>query len=123
VSFDSSFLAIYVSSNLQFIQSFLNLFSNDLSSPDSIIGVTLFSEVAPQDFGAFDRAFVSMFRLTAGETWLESLERYDEKGQLNYTNAVFVLSYIILVVWVLLQVPPEPAPMHPRSVLDTHCTW
>jgi hypothetical protein len=80
-------------------------------SSDSIIGVTLFSEIAPQDFGAFDRAFVSMFRLTAGETWLDSLERFDENGQLNYTHAMFVLSYIILVVWVLLQVHFDSAPL------------
>ena len=41
-----------------------------LPPADAIMGVAFFSEVAPVDFGAFDRACLSLFRLTSGETWV-----------------------------------------------------
>ncbi len=47
---------------------------------DSIVGVSLFSESAPEDFCAFNRAFIAMFRITAGETWVESLPKLDPDG-------------------------------------------
>ncbi len=34
------------------------------------MGVTFFDEEAPNAFGKFDRAFITMYRLTAGETWV-----------------------------------------------------
>jgi hypothetical protein len=45
-----------------------------------------------------------MFRLTAGETWVDGLPAYSEDGALNYGAAAFVYSYIVIVVWILLQV-------------------
>ena len=36
----------------------------------SIVGVTYFRDDSPDDFGSLDRAFVTMFRITAGETWV-----------------------------------------------------
>jgi hypothetical protein len=44
--------------------------STDGSRIDAIMGVSFFSEMAPADFGAFDRACLSLFRLTSGETWV-----------------------------------------------------
>jgi hypothetical protein len=41
------------------------------------MGVTLFRDTAPQSFGLFDRALSSMFRLTAGETWVDELVLLD----------------------------------------------
>jgi hypothetical protein len=35
---------------------------------DSVMGVSLFREQAPEDFGVFTLGLYSMFRLTAGET-------------------------------------------------------
>ncbi len=35
---------------------------------DSIMGVSLFRDQAPDDFGVFTLGLYSMFRLTAGET-------------------------------------------------------
>ncbi len=37
------------------------------------MGVALFRDSAPKSFGLFDRALGSMFRLTAGETWVDEL--------------------------------------------------
>ncbi len=69
------------------------------------MGVSIFREVAPACFGSFDRALSSMVRLTAGETWLDELVLLDtETGTLNYGTALFVFSYIVIVVWILLQV-------------------
>ena len=44
-------------------------------SADSIMGVTFFADDAPEEFGKFDRAFITMYRLTAGDTWVRSLVR------------------------------------------------
>ena len=34
---------------------------------DSILGTSLFSSVAPDDFGVFMRAFITMFRVASGK--------------------------------------------------------
>ena len=68
------------------------------------MGVTFFSAVAPAEFATFDRAFFALVRLSGGETWLDSLPRWNDDGTLNYGPNFFVFSYIVIVVWVLLQV-------------------
>ena len=46
-----------------------------------------------------------MFRLTAGETWVDGLAAYSaEDGTPFYGTALFIYSYIVIVVWILLQV-------------------
>ena len=42
---------------------------------------------------------------------VDSLDKYRDDGSLNYGPALFVISYIVIVVWVLLQ-----AARHPRRV-------
>jgi hypothetical protein len=44
-----------------------------LITTDAILGVNFFSSTAPSEFLKFDRAFVCMFRIAAGETWVEDL--------------------------------------------------
>jgi hypothetical protein len=66
--------------------------------------VSLYSEVSPESFGKFNRAFIVMFRLTAGETWVDTVPTVLESGDLNHGFAAFVFSYIILNVWLVLQV-------------------
>jgi hypothetical protein len=69
------------------------------------MGVSLFRSYAPVSFGSFDRALSSMFRLTAGETWIDELVLLDpETGLVNLGTALFIGSYIVIVVWILLQV-------------------
>ena len=69
------------------------------------MGVSLFRDEAPACFGSFSRALTSMFRLTAGETWLDDLAAVDhDNGMINISTVLFVNSYIIIVVWILLQV-------------------
>jgi hypothetical protein len=72
---------------------------------DSVMGVSLFRDESPACFGSFSRALTSMFRLTAGETWLDDLVAFDpDDGMINLTTVLFVDSYIVIVVWILLQV-------------------
>jgi hypothetical protein len=72
---------------------------------DSIMGVSIFRDVAPGSFNTFDRALSTMFRLTAGETWVDGLTFYNpDDGSFNYGTVVFIYSYIVIVVWILLQV-------------------
>ena len=47
-----------------------------------------------------------MFSVEATRTCVgqvDSLDKYDGNGALNYGPALFVISYIVIVVWVLLQ--------------------
>ena len=72
---------------------------------DSVMGVALFREESPACFGSFYRALTSMFRLTAGETWLDELVAFNpDDGGINLTTVLFVDSYIVIAVWILLQV-------------------
>ncbi len=59
---------------------------------------------APQEFGRFDQAFVTMFRLTTDGGWPVSIPQYDEDGRVNWKCAAFMMSYIVVVNWVVLQV-------------------
>ncbi len=37
---------------------------------DAIMGVNFFGEIAPDDFGSYDLAFVTVFTMTAGNSWV-----------------------------------------------------
>jgi hypothetical protein len=37
---------------------------------DAIMGVNFFGEIAPDDFGSYDLAFVTVFSMTAGNSWV-----------------------------------------------------
>jgi hypothetical protein len=70
---------------------------------DAILGVALFKEVAPTTFGRFNRAFVSMFRIACGETWIDGLPFLDDSGDISWRSSLFICSYMVLNVWVVLQ--------------------
>jgi hypothetical protein len=36
---------------------------------DSILGFSLFKDSSPEDFGRFNRAFITMFRIASGDPW------------------------------------------------------
>jgi hypothetical protein len=72
--------------------------------PDSILGVSLFADIAPDQFSRFNRAFVTLFRIAAGDTWIESLPTLGPEGDLQWKPALFVCSFIVCSVWVVLQV-------------------
>ncbi len=49
-------------------------------------------------------------RVVAGDTWVESLERFTPAGGLDVAALLFVLSFIVLVEWTLLQASPSLPP-------------
>jgi hypothetical protein len=44
------------------------------------MGVTFFGDEAPDEFGKFDRALITMYRLTAGDTWVRPVSRAQPEG-------------------------------------------
>ena len=71
---------------------------------DSILGVSLFADVAPNDFGVFMRAFITMFRVASGDPWPESLVLVLEDGEMNWTACAYMCSFIIIACWISLEV-------------------
>ena len=87
-----------------------------LRAADAIIGVSLFGLQSPLEFGRFEQAFVTMFHLTTDGQWPSSISQYDEDGGINWMCASFMMSYIVIVNWVVLQarhaLPPPGLASH-----------
>ena len=73
------------------------------------MGVSIFGADSWASFGRFDLAFVTMFRLTTDGQWPESVQAYTEDGGLNWKCSLFMMSYIVVVNWVVLQVLSCPS--------------
>ena len=70
------------------------------------MGSTSPSDIAPVAFGKFDRAFLTMFCITAGDTWVDEIPRVNpDDGTLNYQFVIFAVTYIVVANWTVLQVP------------------
>jgi hypothetical protein len=67
------------------------------------MGVTFFGNDAPEDFGKFDQACITLFRVTSGGAWVDAIALNSEGG-INHKGAVFLVTYIFVVNWTLLQV-------------------
>jgi hypothetical protein len=72
--------------------------------PDAILGVSLFADIAPDQFGRFNRAFATLFRIAAGDTWIDSLPILGPDGGIQWKPALYIFTFIIVSVWVVLQV-------------------
>ena len=70
----------------------------------SIIGVTFYDKSAPEDFGNLSRALITMFRIAAGETWIEHQPVLRGDGTVDWATAGFIISYVLVINWTLLQV-------------------
>lgn len=70
----------------------------------ALIGVSFFSERAPQIFGTFAQAIIVLFQLTAGNAWIGELPAYNDDGHLDPGVVTYLVSYIVIVNWTLLQV-------------------
>ena len=66
--------------------------------------MSLFSGEAPEQFGKFNRAFITLFRIAAGDTWIDSLAMLGPSGDLEWKPSLFICSFIVVSVWVVLQV-------------------
>jgi hypothetical protein len=74
---------------------------------DAIIGVAYFSQASPDDFGTFNSAFVALFRITAGDAWIESLPAHGPNGWLNPGSVMYQATYVLIVNWTLLPIRLE----------------
>ncbi len=70
---------------------------------DAIMGVTFFGDEAPEDFGKFDQACITLFRVTSGGAWVDAIA-INSAGGINHKGALFLVTYIFVVNWTLLQV-------------------
>ena len=70
--------------------------------------MSLFSSVASDDFGVFARAFITMFRVASGDPWPASLVLVLNDGDMNWKACTYMCSFIILAVWISLEVGPAP---------------
>ncbi len=69
------------------------------------MGTTIFGDEAPNEFGRFDLAVLSLFRVTAGMGWVDQdLPMKFPDGGINWKVAAYLVSYIIIANWTLLQV-------------------
>jgi hypothetical protein len=50
------------------------------------------------------RALITMFKLTCGDSWIDELPSTDEEGITNFGVVGFIMSYIVIAVWTVLQV-------------------
>ena len=66
--------------------------------------MSLFSDIAPDQFGRFNCAFVALFKIAAGDTWIDTLPTLGPDGELEWQSALFICSFIVISVWVVLQV-------------------
>ena len=86
--------------------------------------MVLFSSVAPDNFAAFDRAFLTLFYITGGNSWPDALPKFNEDGTANWVVAAYIMGYTMVELWVILQVDPPSCSSGPRyMVCVTHfCT-
>ena len=47
--------------------------------------MSLMSKMAPDNFRTFGPAFMTLFYVTGGDPWPDSLPKYNEDGSINWT--------------------------------------
>ena len=87
---------------------------------DSIMGVTLFRESAPDNFGNFVRGLSTMFRLTAGDTWIDGIPAYDESCRLvlgvhNFRISAEMLAHCFVLFLFRIDEIPADLPAAPTT--------
>ncbi len=80
------------------------------------MSVALLGETMPDYFGTFDVAMFSLFSVTGGEPWPETLPRLNEDGTANWGVMLFCSGYFVITTWLILQVPGSLFPEFLRRV-------
>eukprot|EP00960_Hanusia_phi_P060509 764528-Hanusia_phi.AAC.2 len=78
----------------------------------AIIGVTLFSDGSPDEFGTFSLALFTMFQVATGDGWASEIARplifqdhpTSVLPKVNIASTFFFVSFVVIVGWSLLQV-------------------
>ena len=74
----------------------------------AIMGVTFLGDGNVECFGRFTLAWLTMFRITSGESWAECLPPVTEVGDVAVANCLFIASYFVVVCWTLQQARARP---------------
>ncbi len=82
------------------------------------MGVSYFSDYAPGDFGAFDAAVVALFRVTAGDSWIESLPPHAEDGAVQAARAHTRAQVRVRTPASMHAQMPTPTPVRPHTHAD-----
>ncbi len=64
----------------------------------------MFGEEDGDEFGVFDRAFVTLFQISCGMTWAQYIPMIESNGTTNGSLALYIISFVILINWVILQI-------------------
>ncbi len=75
------------------------------------MAVNLFGGVDPEHFEVFDKAFITLFFVTAGDPWPDTLPKLREDGSADWVTAGYVIVFTVTVVWIFVEV----ASAHPLS--------
>ena len=73
-----------------------------------MVAVSLLGEAMPDYFGTFDVAAFTLFSVTGGEPWPETLPRLNEDGTANWAVMLFCAIYFVITTWLILQVGDAP---------------
>ena len=68
------------------------------------MGVIMFGEEDEAEFGVFARAFITLFQISCGMTWPQYIPMIDSNGHTNSTVAIYIMTFVILIDWVILQI-------------------
>ena len=74
----------------------------------AIMGVTFLGDGNVECFGRFSLAWLTMFRITSGESWADCLPPVTEGGDVAVANCLFIASYFVVVCWTLQQARARP---------------
>jgi hypothetical protein len=112
-----AFRVLRIFNRVRAIQSIINALSNSIIPVlnaffimaivvclYAIIGVTFYSQKSQEGFGNLERSIISMFRIAAGETWVDGSPILRDDGTVDWSTAAFVISFVIVVNWTLLKV-------------------
>jgi hypothetical protein len=64
----------------------------------------MFGEEDEAEFGVFDRAFITLFQISCGMTWPQYIPMIEANGTTDGRMAVYIISFVILINWVILQI-------------------
>mmetsp|Transcript_49787 Transcript_49787/g.130995 ORF Transcript_49787/g.130995 Transcript_49787/m.130995 type:complete len:431 (+) Transcript_49787:34-1326(+) len=75
-----------------------------LVSIGAVLAVSMFGSEYQDQFAMFDLAFVTLFFVTAGEPWPESVRELTEDGRVHWPMMTFCFVYTVATYWIFLQV-------------------
>jgi len=69
----------------------------------AVVAVDLFGEENPVYFGSYSASLFTMFQVCTFDNWADGISR-DEDGSVTFRAAVFFVSFVIIVGWVILNI-------------------